>query len=468
MKFLFLYPPGEWAFGEQKIPHDPFTPPLGILYLARMVEEQGYDVEVIDFCAEPLDETRLRKAIRSSDAIGMSVLTFTLENAIKLSELVKEIDSDVPLVIGGPHCSLYPKKSLSTLNADISVEGEGEEVILDIAEALSGKKELCEIHGVHYKKEEEMKAGKPPKIIENLDSIPFPARHLVKSYNYGHILGVKFVKGTFTSMITSRGCRHKCRFCTRQFIGMNQCRVRSAENVIEELRELKEAGYDSVMMVDDDFLTNRGRASKIMDTAIKERIGMELWVQGRCDSADRNLYEKMRDAGVRGMSFGIESGNQDVLDYYNKRINLDEIRKAVNLSREMGFFTLGNFILGAPFETRRHFESTIKFAASLPLDAVAFFTLEYEAGAQLWNEAVMEGRIAPGEYLVFSDSRRGLSEFTKEEIEAYCKIAHKRFYLRPTYWMDQLYQVVRRRNVRSFMTVVKILGSGMRKRILGD
>lgn len=465
MKFLFVYPPGEWAFGEQKVPHGPFTPPLGILYLSRILEEKGHTVEIIDFCAEPLDETRLRKAILSSDAFGMSVLTFTLENAIKLSDLVREIDTDIPFVIGGPHCSLYPKQSLSALNADISVEGEGEEVILDIAEVLTGKKELSELHGVCYRKGDEIKAGKPPKIIENLDSIPFPARHLVKGYKYGHILGAKFVKGKFTSMITSRGCPHKCRFCTRQFIGMNRCRVRSAENVIEEFRELNEAGYDSVMMVDDDFLTNRERASKIMDTLIKERIEMELWVQGRCDSADRNLYEKMRDAGVRGISFGVESGNQDVLDYYNKRIKLDEIRKAVNLSREMGFFTLGNFILGAPFETKRHFENTIKFAESLPLDAVAFFTLEYEAGSQLWGEAVMEGKIVPEEYLVFSDSRRGLSEFTKEEIEAYCKIAHKRFYLRPKYWVDQFFQAVRRRNFRSFMAVVNMLGVEMRKRI---
>jgi radical SAM superfamily enzyme YgiQ (UPF0313 family) len=124
MKFLFVYPPGGWAFGEQKVPLDPFTPPLGILYLSRILEEKGHTIEIIDFCAEPLDENRLRTAILSSDAFGMSVLTFTRENAIKLSGLVKEIDADIPFVIGGPCCSLYPKQSLSALNAEISVEGE--------------------------------------------------------------------------------------------------------------------------------------------------------------------------------------------------------------------------------------------------------------------------------------------------------------------------------------------------------
>ena len=129
MKILFLYPPGEWTLGEQKFPHSPYTPPLGILYLSRILEESGHDVKVIDFCAEPLNEKRLKEAIISSDAVGMTVLTSALENSIKLSEMVKKIDKDIPLIIGGPHCSLYPKQSLLDLNADVSVEGEGEEII---------------------------------------------------------------------------------------------------------------------------------------------------------------------------------------------------------------------------------------------------------------------------------------------------------------------------------------------------
>lgn len=468
MKILFLFPPGKLTFGEQEVPHSSYTPPLGILYLSRILEESGHDAEVIDFCAEPLNEKRLKEAIFSSDAVGMTVLTSALENSIKLSGMVKKIDKDIPLIIGGPHCSLYPKQSLLDLNADVSVEGEGEENILDIIDAINGKKELHEIHGIHYWSGGEVKVGKPPKIINNLDSIPFPAQHLVKNYDYGYFLGLKFAKGKFTAIITSRGCQHKCRFCVRQFIGMNQYRERSAENVVEEFREVNEAGYDSVMIVDDNFLGNRERVHWIMDMLIKEGIEMELWLQGRCDSADRSLYEKMRDAGVRVIYFGLESGNQDVLDYYNKGIRLDEIRKAVNLSREMGFFTIGSFILGAPFETKRHFENTVKFAKSLPLDVVAFFTLEYAAGSQLWEEAVMEGKIAPEEYFLLSDSQRGLSEFTKEEIEAYCKIAHKRFYFRPKYWMDQVFQAVWRRNFRLFRVMMKMSGETMRKKILGD
>src|SRR5690606_14583383 len=126
----------------------------------------------------------------------------------------------------------------------------------------------------------------------------------------------------------------------------------------------------------------------------------------------------------------------------NKGIQLDDIRRAVKLSREMGFFTVGSFILGAPFETKQHFKNTVQFSKSLPLDVVAFFTLEYAAGSRLWNKAVTDGKIEQNEYMVLSDSHRGLGEFTKEEIEAYCKTAHRSFYLRPKYWVDQIFQSI--------------------------
>ena len=464
MKILFLFPSGELTLGEQKFPHSPYTPPLGILYLSRILRARGHDAVVIDFCAEPLNEKRLKGAILSSDAVGMTVLTSALDNAITLSGMVKKIDNDIPLIIGGPHCSLYPKQSLLDMNAAISVEGEGERVILDIVDALNGKKELQEIPGIHYRSGGDVKVGKPPEIIKDLDSLSFPLRHLVKNYDYGYLLGAKFAQGNFTALISSRGCQHKCRFCVRQFIGMDHYRERSAENVVEEFRDVKESGYDSVMIVDDNFLGNRKRVHRILDMLIKEGTEMEIWLQGRCDSADRGLYEKMRDAGVKGIYFGMESGNQDVLDFYNKGITLNQIRKAVNLSREMGFYIMGSFILGAPFETRRHFESTVIFAKSLPLDLVAFFTLEYEAGSQLWEEAVKSGKIEPGEHLVCSDSRRGLSEFTKEELEAYCESAHKRFYLRPTYWTDQVFQAVRRRSFRLFRVVMNVSGETAHKK----
>ncbi|WP_286241758.1 B12-binding domain-containing radical SAM protein [Methanobacterium ferruginis] len=298
--------------------------------------------------------------------------------------------------------------------------------------------------------------------------IPFPARYYVNSYEYGYLHGLKFAKGKFTAMITSRGCQHNCKFCARNFTGMNVYRERSVASVIEEFEEIVEAGYDSVRILDDNLLGNQGRVHRIMDELINRDFKIEIWVTGRCDSADKELYGKMRNAGVKGIYFGLESGNQDVLDFYNKRIKLNEISKALDLSRKMGFFTIGSFILGAPFENKLHFENTVKFAKSLPLDLAAFYTLEYVVGSQLWEEAVMDGKITPTDYIVFSDSHKNLSKFTKEEIETYSNLAHKQFYMRPQYWIDQFLQAVLRKNFRLFKMMITVSKAVMREKIYGN
>jgi len=449
MDYLLIYPPGEWfAAGEKPVLAGQTVPPLGLLYLARTLEDEGHTVEVIDYTAETIDQKKLQKAASSADAIGMTVLTPSLLNARYLLNHIRALEPEKPLIIGGPHCSLYPQQSLRELNADVSVEGDGEAVINDVTKALEGKKSFSEIPGVHYRnKNNEIKKGPPVKLIENLDSIPFPARHLVKKYKYGQIYKSNIQKEKFTSFITSRGCPHQCRFCTRQFIGMKKYRTRSQENVIAELKELHETGYEHVVITDDSFLSGAKRAYRIMAEVIKEKLQFEFFIQGaRVDSADEKLYQKMRDAGVRGISFGIESGNQDVLDFYHKKTMVQQIKKAINLSRKMKFFTMGSFILGAPFETKKHFETTIDLALSLPLDAVTFFPLDYRAGSELWEAAVNNGKIQAGEYAVPSDSQRGLALFTKDEIADYCKRAHRQFYFRPAYLLDEFAQACRRKD----------------------
>ena len=165
------------------------------------------------------------------------------------------------------------------------------------------------------------------------------------------------------------------------------------------------------------------------------------------DSADRKLYEKMRDAGVEHISFGIESGNQDILDFYNKKITLDQVRNAVALSKEMGFLVSGDFIIGAPMETKEHIEKTIRFAKSLPLDNVVFSHLIYVARSPLWRTAVQQGKINPDEHMVYSDKQRGLAQFTAKEVEAYCMKAYRNFFFDPRYWFREVSYAISRRDL---------------------
>jgi anaerobic magnesium-protoporphyrin IX monomethyl ester cyclase len=460
MNCLLIYPLVEsTSAGKKMLMNKPMVPSLGLLYIGRSLEENNHNIEIIDLNAENIKHIKLEKLVKWADVIGLSVLTISLEYTKNLINKIKEIAPNKKVIIGGPHCSLYPKKSLIELNADICVEGDGENVINDIIEDIKQKNHLSEIPGVYYKeKNGKIKKCKEAKLIKNIDSIKFPARHLVKKYRYGQIILPNIGKEKFTSIITSRGCPHRCSYCTRHFLGMKKYRFRSVDNVIEELREVYREGYRYVVIVDDSFLTNGKRVYQIMDEIIKEGLKFKIFIQGaRVDSANEKLYKKMKEAGVVSIGFGIESGNQDVLDFYRKGITLDQIRRAVSLSRKMGFFTLGSFILGAPFETKKHFKNTIRFACSLPLDAVTFFPLEYRAGSDIWYEAVNQDKISDDEYAVRGGLERDLSIFKKEEISNYCKKAQRYFYLRPTFLIDEVIQALIKKDFTFIKAAVNFL-----------
>jgi anaerobic magnesium-protoporphyrin IX monomethyl ester cyclase len=440
MKYLLIFPPTQYySISKTSSLSVPTVPPLGLLYLARALENIKNEVEVIDFNSEEVNFEKLKKAVDNADFIGISILTISIQKAKELIQQIREIDPKKPIIIGGPHCSLYPERTLLETDANICVEGEGEHTICDISKSFEGKKPLLEIQGIYYKNEKnEIKKGPPPILIKDIDKILFPSHHLVKKYRYGRIINPKLQGGKFTSIITSRGCPHRCRYCTRHFFGMSTCRFRSVQNVIEELKDLQIKGYKYLFIADDSFLSNPTRAYQIMDEVIKEKLHFDFFIQGvRVDSVDEKLYKKLKDAGVKAIGFGLESGNQDVLDFYNKNITVDQIRKAVTICRKTGIFTFGSFILGAPFETKEHFKNTIKFAYSLPLDSVTFYPLEYRAGSDLWIEAVKEGKIKPEEYVVISDSNRGLGIYPKDEIIRYCKKAQRTFHFRPTHLIDE-------------------------------
>jgi len=396
---------------------------------------------------EDISKEKLKNALVSSDAVGITVYTDNLKLSQDTSQIIKDIDSDIPFIIGGPHCSYVKERSLQDIcHADISVIGEGEQVISELTKYLQGKKNLDDIQGVYYRDNGLICSGRPLQVIKNLDNLPFPSRHLVERYDYGDFpFGFK-LKKMVTSVITSRGCPFNCRFCTRYANVINGWgfRQRSAANILHEFEEIDEK-YGTINIVDDSFLADKKRAHKIFDGLIKIGRDYEIVIHGaRVDTAEKELYHKMKQAGVKYIYFGLESGNQDVLDWYNKKITLSQIKKAINLCRKMNFITIGNFIFGAPIETKKHIENTIKFASSLPLDIVGFGPLIYIPGSQLYNEAVESNKISKGEDIVYADSRRGLSNFTKDELITYTVLAFQRFYLRPSYLFSQIYRSITR------------------------
>ena len=155
------------------------SPPLGLLYLGAILEQDGHKIEVIDYNMEDVSRERLKSAMSSADAVGMTIYSYDRVSAKEISKSIKEVDSDMPLLIGGPHCIFHQKDSLRDFPAaDISVTGEGEPVALDLVKYFQGKKKISDINGVFYRNNGSVKAGKPIKVLDNLDEVPFPARHL--------------------------------------------------------------------------------------------------------------------------------------------------------------------------------------------------------------------------------------------------------------------------------------------------
>ncbi|HVQ01121.1 MAG TPA: radical SAM protein [Candidatus Thermoplasmatota archaeon] len=459
MKFLLVYPPSTPFFITQSRVFYGYSPPLGLLYIAKILENQGDRVNVLDFSAEPFNEHVLATALREVDAVGVSVLTPSLNQATGLITRIKEHDADLPVIIGGPHCTLLPEQSLRETQADICVQGDGEEAIVHIRSTIQGKKAVVDAPGVFHRTKDDIIHGASACPIRDINALPFPSRHLVAHYAYhGHEYNPGFKAGDFTSLIASRGCPYHCRFCSRSSVGMRQYRARAIDNILLELREISEQGYCHVGFVDDCFPVDTHQAHLLFRHIIEEHLPLRFSITAtRVDLMDKELFEIMKRAGVTSIQFGLESGNQDVLDYYRKQITVEMIRAAVRLSHATGLFTAGSFIFGAPFETKEHFARTLAFAKSLPLDSVSFVPLRYMVGSELWDRAVKEGALRPDEYLVTADKDHGLGQYTKEELMAYCYQAQRAYYLRPRYFMN-LFETSARNNdwsyIRSFLSVV--------------
>jgi len=433
-----------------------YAPPLGLLYLAAELSYAGCDIKVVDFSAQKYSRKKLLPLVCNADVIGVSSLSYVRKNFQQIISDIRAFDKDIPIMIGGPDCTAEALLANITDwelkipdGVDVMVIGEAEHTIAGVVRALMLRKReelsdygcyelLSECAGVIFRipKSGEIRWGKPYCEPQNLDNLPFPDRNFVNRNAYT-LFGLTHA-GVGASIITSRGCPYRCAFCTRNATSDSIYRERSAENVLEEIQQICDSGYKVLYIVDDNFMVNERRVHAIMDGIIARKIKMTILAQGRVYPCSAELYEKMKAAGVQLLSYGLESGNQDVLDFYNKRTTIEQAQRAVHLADKCGILTHGNFILGAPIETRRDIKRTIKFAFSLPLDAAFFGPLNYVHGSELWNIAYSRGLVNGYEREVRAEKKRGLGELSGKQLEKICRNAQYRFYLRPTLWARYL------------------------------
>jgi anaerobic magnesium-protoporphyrin IX monomethyl ester cyclase len=345
-------------------------PPLGLGYIASSLKRQGVQVELIDctFLSREQAVTRVKQS--KPHIIGFYSMFSMKKTTMELASLLRN-DCEL-LVVGGPLPTLDPAGYLDIF--DVVVLGEGEATMAEIAECHAKGVDFSGVEGIAYNDYGLVRLTSQRKQVEALDSLSFPAREFFDNEAYKqHYL--KRFGYSISPLITSRGCPFSCDFCSRPVFGQT-FRSRSAGNVVDEVEQIADLGYDRVWFADDCFTLNPERLLGVCDELVKRRVNIGWECLSRVDTMDREVAVKMRRAGCLRVFFGIESGTNAVLDLMRKQITVEQARKAVCNAKAAGLQVGAFFILGYPGENDETVLDTVRFASGLPLDYLSF-TLPY-------------------------------------------------------------------------------------------
>lgn len=382
----------------------PILAPLGLCYLASVLEKNNYPVKIIDGIAEKINEAELLRqiGIYRPRVVGITLPTVSFYKAAQLARSIKLNFKDILIVVGGPHASAIPSKTLLDCDSfDIAVFGEGEHTFLEIIdnyEAGSLHYNINRIKGVSYRDNGQVFMNPPRPLIENLDTLPYPARHLLKDinlYNTNFSIGEK---KPLVHMIPSRGCPFECIFCSQSVFG-RKWRCFSAEYIVNEIEFLiKQNSINTVQFQDDLFALYPERVINFCHLLKAKKIKVSWNLSSRVDIIDENLFGIMHDAGCNIVYFGIESGDDDILKILKKGHSIHQVKSAVKAAKRAGLKVHGSFMLGNPGETKQTIKNTIKFALSLPLDAASFFITAPYPDTELTTIASQYGMINYGHW----------------------------------------------------------------------
>jgi anaerobic magnesium-protoporphyrin IX monomethyl ester cyclase len=383
MKTLLINPP-QTFFPGSDLPSGNL--PLGLLYVAAVLEKAGYDVEVLDAfqtdfpfrkigdvteVGMPYDRIRDEIQRRKPDIVGIAnPFTCQVEHSIKIADIVKEVDPSVLTVVGGPHVSVMPTDFLEDAkNVDIAVIGEGEYAMRDIAQFFEGNKKIADVEGIAHRREDgKVVLNAPRPFLKDLDELPYPAYHLVDMEQYLSPKKVEYrsFQDRALSMITSRGCPFNCSFCSVHLHMGKPFRAHSVDYVVGHLEHVVDNYRVKTIYFEDDNLTlDLKRFEAICDKIIERdlRFGWETPNGVRADRLNLDLLQKMKKSGCQSVFVGVESGDQYVLDnIIDKSLRLADVVKFAKNCKKIGLKTGAFYIIGFPGEKKENMKNTVNFA----------------------------------------------------------------------------------------------------------
>jgi radical SAM superfamily enzyme YgiQ (UPF0313 family) len=442
MNVLLVRPPSP--------PHYPLVSfPLGLAYLAAVLEKNGHSATIIDMPVKKMEDVRLRETLARErfGLVGISCMTIEYTSALDLSGVIKDALPGVPVVFGGPHPSADPTETMKNEYVDFVVMGEGEETLLGLVRALETGSPLEAVNGLAFKKNGSTVLNERRDVIRDLDSIPFPALHLLKLDEYYTFQIPRLVpkRKRYMSLFTSRGCPYGCIYCHKIF--GKKYRARSPQNVLEEIKILyHNYGVRELIIEDDNFTMDLERAKKICDMIVAEGLDVAIQFPNgvRADRMDEELMAKLKKAGAHSMSIGIESGVKRVQGIIKKGLDLDKVRRTVELASKYGIRTNGFFMLGFPGETKEEIRATIAFARGLKLDTADFSIATPYPYTELMEMSIARGYLKGRDFSVFDVKTPNLEteDFSSDDLKKLQKQAYLSFYGAPLRLIKTLLKMV--------------------------
>ncbi len=340
------------------------SPPLGICYVAAACEAAGAEVMIIDYIVSRYTPEKLWRQLDEfgPDVVGATSVTLNFPAGAEILKAVKQHCPSVVTVMGGPHVSFDAQNTLARFpEIDAVIIGEAENTLMQWLPAAKNRSAWHDIKGLAFFEDEQFISTGPGDFIENLDALPQPSRHLLPLSKYKAL-------GFPISIITSRGCPNKCIFCLgRKMVGF-KVRYRDPVLVVDEIESILAMGFERINIADDLFTANKKRVRELCQEILNRNIKFGWSAFARVDTVDEETLEIMKKAGCDAVSFGIESGNPEMLKRVRKRITLDQARAAVSACKRVGMIAHASFMVGLPGESRQTMQDSFDFARELDIE----------------------------------------------------------------------------------------------------
>jgi radical SAM superfamily enzyme YgiQ (UPF0313 family) len=455
------------------------APPLGLAYIASFLRRAGHDVAIHDMRHSPLDRPDFTEVVRSFDPalVGMGLYTVTVPVAEEISQLVKGISEDITVVVGGPHPAGAPEESARNPHFDLAAVGEGEQMMLDLVEALEAGTDLAAVAGLWFTRDprdpsSELVTAPPRGWIEDLDSLPWPARDLLPPLDSYQMTMFQYAEWPATTIYTSRGCPYSCIFCERREILGNKFRVHSPGYVVDEIEHLIDHyGIREIFFYDDTFTLDKRRVKGICKELLARDITISWNISTHVNTVDRELLHLMRKAGCWQIAYGVETGDPRVMQDIMKGTDITTVRERIEWTVEAGIVAKGLFMIGHPTDSPESIDRTIEFARSLPIASANFKITTPFVGTPLRDMAADYGELAASDYRNFmgdpSTAVFVTNGLTHEYLLGVQRRAYHRFYSQPGRLLRIARSMAGRKNLSKWVEGARIMARLSRQQSFG-